>query len=38
LDALHPSELDELVAATDRCRGTLDDGKAAVLHIHVTQL
>jgi acetolactate synthase I/II/III large subunit len=29
---------DELAAATDRCLAALDDGKAAVLHVHVTRL
>jgi acetolactate synthase-1/2/3 large subunit len=27
-----------LVSAIDRCLAALDDGKAAVLHIHVTRL
>jgi acetolactate synthase-1/2/3 large subunit len=31
-------EPDELVAAIDRCLAALDDGKAAVLHVHVTRL
>jgi acetolactate synthase-1/2/3 large subunit len=31
-------EPDELAAAIDRCLAALDDGKAAVLHIHVTRL
>jgi acetolactate synthase-1/2/3 large subunit len=31
-------EPEELVAAIDRCLAALDDGKAAVLHIHVTRL
>jgi acetolactate synthase-1/2/3 large subunit len=29
---------DELAAAIDRCLAALDDGKAAVLHVHVTRL
>jgi acetolactate synthase-1/2/3 large subunit len=29
---------DELAAAVDRCLAALDDGKAAVLHVHVTRL
>jgi acetolactate synthase I/II/III large subunit len=32
------SEPDELGAAIDRCLTALDDGKAAVLHVHVTPL
>jgi acetolactate synthase I/II/III large subunit len=32
------SEPDELAAAIDRCFAALDDGKAAVLHVHVTRL
>jgi acetolactate synthase-1/2/3 large subunit len=31
-------EPDELAAAIDRCLTALDDGKAAVLHVHVTRL
>jgi acetolactate synthase-1/2/3 large subunit len=31
-------EPDELASAVDRCLAALDDGKAAVLHIHVTRL
>jgi acetolactate synthase I/II/III large subunit len=31
-------EPDELPAAIDRCLAALDDGKAAVLHVHVTRL
>jgi len=31
-------EPDELADAIDRCLAALDDGKAAVLHIHVTRL
>ena len=31
-------EPDDLAAAIDRCLAALDDGKAAVLHIHVTRL
>src|SRR5262249_38885583 len=31
-------EPDELASAIDRCLAALDDGKAAVLHIHVTRL
>jgi acetolactate synthase I/II/III large subunit len=31
-------EPDELAAAIDRCLAALDDGKAAVLHVHVTRL
>jgi acetolactate synthase-1/2/3 large subunit len=31
-------EPDELTAAIDRCLAALDDGKAAVLHVHVTRL
>jgi acetolactate synthase I/II/III large subunit len=31
-------EPDELVAAIDRCLAALDDGKAAVLHVHITRL
>src|SRR5215472_4054099 len=32
------SEPDELAAAIDRCLAAVDDGKAAVLHVHVTRL
>jgi acetolactate synthase I/II/III large subunit len=32
------TEPDELAAAIDRCLTALDDGKAAVLHVHVTRL
>jgi acetolactate synthase-1/2/3 large subunit len=32
------SEPDDLAAAIDRCLAALDDGKAAVLHVHVTPL
>jgi acetolactate synthase-1/2/3 large subunit len=32
------SEPDELVAAIDRCLAALDDGRAAVLHVHITRL
>ena len=32
------SEPGELAAAIDRCLAALDDGKAAVLHVHVTRL
>jgi acetolactate synthase I/II/III large subunit len=32
------SEPDALGAAIDRCLAALDDGKAAVLHVHVTRL
>ena len=32
------TEPDELAAAIDRAFAALDDGKAAVLHIHVTRL
>jgi acetolactate synthase I/II/III large subunit len=32
------SEPDELAAAIDRCLAALYDGKAAVLHVHVTRL
>jgi acetolactate synthase-1/2/3 large subunit len=32
------TEPDELAAAVDRCLAALDDGKAAVLHVHVTPL
>jgi acetolactate synthase-1/2/3 large subunit len=31
-------EPDELASAIDRCLAALDDGKAAVLHVHVTRL
>ena len=31
-------EPDELANAIDRCLAALDDGKAAVLHAHVTRL
>ena len=31
-------EPDDLAAAIDRCLAALDDGKAAVLHVHVTRL
>jgi acetolactate synthase I/II/III large subunit len=31
-------EADELAAAINRCLAALDDGKAAVLHVHVTRL
>jgi acetolactate synthase I/II/III large subunit len=32
------SEPNDLAAAIDRCLAALDDGKAAVLHVHVTRL
>ena len=32
------SEPDTLAAAIDRCLAAVDDGKAAVLHVHVTRL
>jgi acetolactate synthase-1/2/3 large subunit len=32
------AEPDELTAAVDRCLAALDDGKAAVLHVHITPL
>jgi len=32
------TEPDELAAAIDRCLAALDDGKAAVLHVHITPL
>jgi acetolactate synthase-1/2/3 large subunit len=32
------AEPDELAAAVDRCLAALDDGKAAVLHVHITPL
>ena len=32
------TEPDQLAAAIDRCLAALDDGKAAVLHVHVTRL
>ena len=32
------TEPDELAAAIDRCLSALNDGKAAVLHVHVTRL
>jgi acetolactate synthase-1/2/3 large subunit len=32
------TEPDDLAAAIDRCLVALDDGKAAVLHVHVTRL
>src|SRR5882757_2217396 len=32
------SEPDDLAAAIDRCLAALDDGKAAVLHVHITPL
>ena len=32
------TEPDELDAAIDRCLAALDDGKAAVLHVHITPL
>lgn len=32
------TEPDDLAAAIDRCLAALDDGKAAVLHVHITQL
>jgi acetolactate synthase-1/2/3 large subunit len=32
------AEPEELAAAIDRCLVALDDGKAAVLHVHVTRL
>jgi acetolactate synthase-1/2/3 large subunit len=32
------TEPDDLAAAIDRCLAVLDDGKAAVLHVHVTRL
>jgi len=32
------TEPDALAAAIDRCLAALDDGKAAVLHVHVTRL
>ena len=31
-------EPDELAAAIDRCLAALDDGQAAVLHVHITRL
>jgi acetolactate synthase-1/2/3 large subunit len=32
------TESDELAAAIDRCLAALNDGKAAVLHVHITPL
>jgi len=32
------SEPDDLAACIDRCLAALDDGKAAVLHVHITRL
>jgi acetolactate synthase-1/2/3 large subunit len=32
------TEPDDLAASIDRCLAALDDGKAAVLHVHVTRL
>jgi acetolactate synthase-1/2/3 large subunit len=32
------SEPDDLAVAIDRCLAALDDGKAAVLHVHITRL
>jgi acetolactate synthase-1/2/3 large subunit len=32
------TEPDDLAASIDRCLSALDDGKAAVLHVHVTRL
>jgi acetolactate synthase-1/2/3 large subunit len=32
------TEPDELAGAIDRCLAAVDDGKAAVLHVHVTRL
>jgi acetolactate synthase-1/2/3 large subunit len=32
------TEPDDLAAAIDRCLAALDDGKAAVLHVHITSL
>ena len=32
------TEPDELAAAIDRCLAALNDGKAAVLHVHITPL
>jgi acetolactate synthase-1/2/3 large subunit len=32
------TEPDDLAASIDRCMAALDDGKAAVLHVHVTRL
>jgi acetolactate synthase-1/2/3 large subunit len=32
------AEPDDLAAAIDRCLGALEEGKAAVLHVHVTRL
>jgi acetolactate synthase-1/2/3 large subunit len=32
------TEPDELTAAIDRCLAALDDGQAAVLHVHITRL
>jgi len=32
------TEPDELAAAIDRCLAALDDGNAAVLHVHITSL
>jgi acetolactate synthase-1/2/3 large subunit len=29
---------EELTSAIDRCLAALDDGKAAVLHVHITRL
>jgi acetolactate synthase I/II/III large subunit len=34
----HVSEPDELAAALDRCLAALDDGRAAILHVHITPL
>jgi acetolactate synthase-1/2/3 large subunit len=31
-------EPDDLAAAIDRCLAALDEGKAAVLHVHITRL
>jgi acetolactate synthase-1/2/3 large subunit len=31
-------EPDDLAAAIGRCVAALDDGKAAVLHVHITRL
>jgi acetolactate synthase I/II/III large subunit len=31
-------EPDELASAIDRCLTAIDDGRAAVLHVHVTRL
>ena len=37
-DRQHTVRQDELAAAIERCLAALEDGQAAVLHVHVTRL